>query len=183
MLVVPLFFANRIIAYLWKMAKYQCGKCDEWHEDWPAYAFNSPDYYYWLSDEEKKKSELNEDFCVVREKDATHYFIRAVLFQPVQDYCETVDYGVWTSLSEQSFQDYRENFKKPAHQVQYFGWLANQMPDYGNDDIKLTVVTNQEGERPAVFPHQSQDHPLVHDFYRGISFVEAERRIAKMLGK
>lgn len=64
-----------------------------------------------------------------------------------------------------------------------FSWLANHMPDYDNDDIKLTVVTNQESERPAVFPHQSQDHPLVHDFYQGISFAEAERRIIKMLGK
>jgi hypothetical protein len=165
------------------MEKYQCKKCGEWHSDWPAYGFTSPDYYYWLTEEEKKQSELSENFCIVQEPDGTHYFIRAVLIQSVNDRCETVDYGVWTSLSEQSFLDYRNNFNNPAHQTQYFGWLANQMPDYANDSIKLTVVTNQLGERPAVFPHQSQDYPLVHDFYRGISFEEAERRIANMLGK
>jgi hypothetical protein len=165
------------------MEKYQCTKCDEWHDDWPAYGFNSPDYHYWLSEEEKEKAELSEDFCIVREPDGTRYFIRAVLIQPVKDRCETLDYGVWTSLGEQNFLDYRENFKNPSHQAQYLGWLANKLPDYHNGDIKLQVVTGEGSERPLVFPHQSQNHPLVHDFYRSISLEEAERRIVKMLGK
>jgi hypothetical protein len=75
------------------------------------------------------------------------------------------------------------NFNNPSHQAQYFGWLANKLPDYDNDDIQLQVVTRKGSDRPLVFPNQSQNHRLVHDFYRSISLEEAERRIVKMLGK
>jgi hypothetical protein len=56
------------------------------------------------------------------------------------------------------------------------------MPDYDmSASIPTTVITRAGGNRPEIVPHQSCDHPLVHDCCNGITKAEAERRIQNML--
>lgn len=165
------------------MIKYQCTNCGQEHESWPALAFKSPAPYNALSDFEKETiAELTSDFCVINGIDQADFFIRCTFSQLVLDHCDDLEYGVWVSLSEKSFRDYSDNYYNDQHQAGYFGWLSNNIPDYVfEDSIPLNVDTQIGNKRPVIEPHQSFQHPFVHDFYNGITKAEAERRIDFML--
>ncbi|NIG56411.1 DUF2199 domain-containing protein [Chitinophaga sp. Cy-1792] len=169
------------------MAKYTCTCCGKEHDEWPALGFIAPDDYAQLPEEKKADEtycELTHDFCTVNHPDQTDRFVRGVLFQKITDHCDTLDYGVWTSLSEKSFKDYYDNFNNPEHEAVYFGWLSNDLADYTFEScIPLNVVCAGDGKRPEFIPHESHDHPFVRDYYNGITKAEAERRIADMLAK
>lgn len=165
------------------MRRYICAKCGKEHEEWPALAYDSPANYNELTEKEKEEiAELSADFCVIRYEDQTDRFIRVTLTQKVIDHCEDLEYGFWVSLSEKSFDDYSANFNNSKQEARYFGWLCNNIPEYDfNESIPTTVFTRLGNERPFIVPYKGFDHPFVHDFYNGISKVEAERRIENML--
>jgi hypothetical protein len=162
---------------------YICTKCGNEHDDWPALAFSSPAAYHALSKRDKKKiAQLSDDFCVIRNPDQTDRFIRATLTLKVVDHCNGLDYGIWVSLSEKSYQDYSDNFNNPNHQVGYFGWLNSNIPDYHfSKPVPTNVLTRTGGQRPEIVLHDTFDHPLVRDYFDGITKTEAERRIAVMM--
>lgn len=160
-----------------------CQSCGKEHYEWPALAFPCPSSYAELSEEEKQygQTELNEDFCVIDRPDQTDFFIRVTLTQKVIGNCNGLDYGVWVSLSETSFLDYSENFNNENHEVVYFGWLSNFLPDYEfSGSIPMNVETKKGDQRPDVIPHQDTSHPFVQDYFSGIPLKEAERRIAAL---
>jgi len=162
--------------------KYICESCGQEHEEWPALSFVSPTSYDALSDEDKKNiAELDSDFCVIKYPDQTDKFIRCTLTMKVNDHCENLDYGLWVSLSEKSFQDYADNFNNENHETKYFGWLSNILLDYEVASIPTTVFTRTGNQRPEIVPHEDFDHQFVRDYYNGITKKEAERRIAEML--
>lgn len=114
--------------------------------------------------------------------DQTDRFIRCTLTQKVIDSCQDLDYGLWVSLSEKSFDDYAENFDSEEHEVAYFGWLSNMIPGYEfTESIPTSVYTRAGNQRPEIIPHKDFDHPFVRDYYGGITKEEAERRIDAMM--
>ena len=163
---------------------YTCTACGKEHEVWPALAYSSPSAYHNLSEEEQQQiAKLDPDFCVINYPDQTDRFIRVTYTQKVIDHCETLEYGLWVSLSEKSFQDYSDNYNNEEHEASYFGWLSNELPDYdfSNGSIPTTVYTRTNHYRPYIVPHEDYDHPFVHDYYNGITFAEAERRVRHLL--
>jgi hypothetical protein len=167
-----------------EIIKYTCSCCGKEHEEWPALAYDSPTNYHNLSATEKEEiGQLNSDFCIINHPDQVDRFIRCTLTQKVIDHCEVLEYGLWVSLSEKSFKDYSENFDKEDHEGKYFGWLSNELPDYhfSEEGIPTTVYTRPNGLRPEIVPYEDFDHPFVHDYYKGITKEEAERRIKEML--
>lgn len=164
---------------------FKCSCCGEMHNSWPALTFKSPDPYLALPEEDKETlTEKNADFCIIRHAEQTEYYIRCVLRQKINNSCQNLDYGVWVSLSERSFNDYYQNYDNPDHQATYFGWLCNDIWGYEfNDSIPADVITQSEGKRPEVIPHDACDHAFVRDYYQGISVGEAERRIREMVGE
>ena len=168
----------------WKKKKYTCSICGQDHGEWPALGFKEPNSYVGLTDEEKQTiAEVSSDFCVIKYPDQTDRFIRVVLIQKIVGFSQTLDYGVWVSLSEKSYADYRQNYRRKDYEVKYFGWLNTFLPDYENTlSIPTTVHTQKGNARPYIVPHQNFDHPLVRDYHYGISLVEAERRLHAMLG-
>jgi hypothetical protein len=163
--------------------KYKCNVCGKVHEEWPALAFDSPTAYNVLPDSVKKEiAELTSDFCIINHQEQTDRFIRCTLTQKVIDSCQDLEYGLWVSLSENSFNDYKANYGNPNHETKYFGWLSNDLPEYEfNESIPTTVFTRQNHLRPEIVPHEDSDHQFVKDFYNGITKAEAERRINEML--
>ncbi|GAA3927585.1 DUF2199 domain-containing protein [Chitinophaga oryziterrae] len=132
--------------------KYTCSSCGQVHEEWPALTFDSPTSYNILSDSMKNQiGELNADFCIVRHPGQTDRFIRGTLTLKVIDHCEGLDYGVWVSLSEKSFQDYSETFNNTSPEEKYFGWLSNDIPEYEIlESMPTTVFTRLNGLRPEM---------------------------------
>ena len=154
------------------------------HEEWPALSFDAPHTFYMLSEEDKEKyvKLRNDDFCVIEYENQTDRYIRAVLFQQVINSCQYLQYGIWVSLSEKSYEDYSANYKNENHETIYFGWLASELPDYDFQvSIPTSVFTRTGNQRPEIVPHESFDHPFVKDYYNGITKEEAEKRIQNML--
>jgi hypothetical protein len=164
-------------------SKYICECCGQEHSEWPALGYISPDVYARLSEQDKEEiAVIDEDFCVIKHPDQVDRFIRCVLIQKVNDHCEDLEYGLWVSLSEKSFEDYLENYDNENHETQYFGWLNNKLREYEFfESTPTTVVTQKGNSRPVIFPHQDFDHPFVKDFYEGITKAEAENRIQAMI--
>lgn len=161
---------------------YICSVCGKEHLDWPAIAWDSPTQYDVLSAEDKERiGKLGSDICTIEHPDQTDRFIRCTLHQPVIEHSETLDYGVWVSLSDKSFNDYLEHYSED-HETQFFGWLCVNIPPYDETlNVPTMVRTRSNGERPYVVPHEDHDHPFVRDFYEGISFAEATRRVHEVL--
>ena len=165
---------------------YTCICCGKVHFEWPALTFDSPDNYNCLSDSDKINiAELGTDFCIIKHDDQIDRFIRCTMTQKVNDYCENLEYGLWVSLSEKSFNDYSENYKNEHKgEIKYFGWLSNELVEYEyQGSIPTTVFPRNEKHRPEIIPHIDFDHPLVKDYYNGISKQEAEIRISNILKK
>ncbi len=163
---------------------YTCSSCGKEHEVWPALCYNSPTAYQNLSAADQQQyGQLDADFCIITYPDQTDRFIRITYTQQVIDHCENLEYGLWVSLNETSFQDYADHFGEDDHENKYFGWLSNALPEYdfSKGSIPTTVYTRPNQQRPYIIPHDDFDHPFVHDYYNGITKEEAERRVQEML--
>lgn len=164
---------------------FTCSVCGQVHEGFPSLGFDAPYYYHNLSETEKEEiAELSSDFCVIHHSGQTDRFIRVVLNQKIIDFPETLQYGVWVSLSEKSFNDYKEHYNSTDHLITYFGYLSSQLPDYENTlSIRTNVQTAADNDRPEIFPHDDQmDNAFVRDYFEGITREEAERRIHAAFG-
>lgn len=165
--------------------KYKCSVCGGMHEEIPAIAFSSPFQYHNLSEDEKNElAELDEDFCVIKYEDQTDRFIRVVLVQKINNSCQNLEYGLWVSLSEVSFNNYRENYHSENYEEGYFGWLCSQIPEYENTiNLKTSVFTKKNNQRPIIEIQKSNDlnNPFVRDYFEGISEEEALSRIDRMM--
>ncbi|MCA5005239.1 DUF2199 domain-containing protein [Sphingobacterium bovistauri] len=167
------------------MKTYTCTKCGKIHEDLPSIGFSEPFYYQILNEEDKENGALiNEDLCRIEHEDQTDYFIYAVLQIPIQNHDETLDYGVWVSVSEKSFKDYFLQIENDEPEENtYFGMISNWIGDYETDTkgLHMDVETQLGKIRPLLTPHESM-HPLVLDWKNGITYEEAQRRISKAFG-
>lgn len=164
--------------------EFVCTKCGKVHGGWPAIGYSAPHPYYTLSADEKDKfvREINDDFCVIEYEHQTDRFIRAVLFQKVNDYCEDLQYGVWVSLSAKNYENYKQNFFSEDQQGVYFGYLSSHLSGYEPlMTIKTNVMLRPGRERPEVIPHEDQmDIEFVRDYYNGIDKEEAEQRLQRL---
>lgn len=179
----PAFERNETELFNKNGTEFKCSECGETHENWPALAYNSPTSYHNLSETEKEKiGKIDADFCVIEYQDQTDRFIRVVLNQKVINYFDTLEYGLWVSLSEKSFANYSENYNNKNHETEYFGWLNSHLPNYDNTkSIPMNVITKKGNTRPEIFPHKDFEHQFVKDYYNGITKNEAEKRIHEMI--
>ncbi len=130
----------------------------------------------------KRRCIVDSDFCTIGYPDRTDRFVRVVLKQKIAKSSHYLEYGLWVSLSEASYEDYAANFNNENHETVYFGWLSNALPDYQFEkSIAMDVKTKSGNERPEVYPQLDFSHPFVVDFYNGITKEEAEKRIHSML--
>lgn len=165
--------------------KYTCSCCGQDHYEWPALTFKSPDNYNTLPQKDKNKiAVIDNDFCVITHSDQTDRFIRCTLIQKVIGHCQDLEYGLWVSVSEESFNNYSDNYKNENHVATYFGWLSNDISEYEfKESIPTTIFTQTGNRRPEIVPHKDFDHPFVKDYYSEIPKAEAERRIIAMLDR
>ena len=143
----------------------------------------TPFHFDILSEREKNEiAEISEDFCIIHYPEQTDRFIRTIFSIPVHDTCETFDYGIWVSLSQESFEDYQNNFKIETIERTYFGMICNEIIDYSVTTLGLhvNVQVRKGGIRPEILPHQA-GHQLIKDWENGISIEEAEKRIEKAI--
>ena len=136
-----------------------------------------------MSNEEKAKiANISSDFCVIQYPDQTDRFIRTTMTVQINDVCEDLDYGIWVSVSEKTFNEYENDFNTNSEEKTYFGFICNEIVDYKESTLGLhvNIETRKNGKRPLILPHQA-NHQLVIDFENGITIKEAENRINNMI--
>jgi hypothetical protein len=144
--------------------------------DW---AYDSP--VYW-DGPRSKDDMLSEDLSIwTDDVGRVNYFIRGVLYIPIVDSDERFGYGVWSSLSEESFGRIYDLWDDPkrVEEPPYFGWLSNSITGYPDTlNLPLDVVVEQIDKRPSLVLHDG-DHPLVAEQRDGIT-MERVREIAEL---
>ena len=160
--------------------RWTCHTCGEEHEGLPLdWAFDRPTYW---DGGRGPDDGLSSDLCTWTDDDGTlNYFIRGVLHVPIRGGDETLRYGVWSSLSEQSLGRVLELWDDPrrVHEPPYFGWLANSLPGYPQTlNLSVDVVTAELELPPAIVLHDG-DHPLAREQRHGIT-MERVREIAAL---
>jgi hypothetical protein len=149
---------------------YQCATCGQWHPELPfAWHMEQPDYVLSIPEDERpSRVELSSDQCVI---DDEFFFIRGLIEVPVLDATEEFAWGVWVSLSPDSFERVAKlwNEKGRESEPPYFGWLSNDLPLYPSTlNLKTNVHTRPVGQRPFV-ELQPTDHPLSIEQRSGIT--------------
>lgn len=153
---------------------FKCSQCGKVHEGSPSYSFNAPAPFNEQTEEVRARGFLNSDLCTYEDEDGPHHFIRVCLEVPIHGVSEPFLWGVWVSLSKESFDHYVATFDDPEPHATYFGWFCNYLPYYENTyALKTTVRPQSSGQRPLIELEEG-DHPLMVDFHQGISVAKAQ---------
>ena len=151
--------------------RFRCTTCGEWHEGMPSLAVDAPSNYYEVPEEERAhRCELTTDTCVV---DGKFFFVRGCLEIPVSGSEQPFVWGVWVSLSLDSFQEFAANFVAPhrSHSGPYFGWFPADFLVYPGPALLRTHVHLRDGGPRPRIELEPTDHPLAIEQREGISFA------------
>ena len=119
--------------------EFRCHGCGEIHKGMPGLGAEAPLSYYAIPKPERaSRCALGRNDCVI---DHTSFFVRGCLEIPVHDADEPLIWGVWVSLSEQSFRAWLKVFEQEHRShVGPFFWLAERLAQAlpGNDGFEDT---------------------------------------------
>lgn len=151
---------------------FRCRSCGALHEGSPSFPFPAPLLYVQLpATERHRRATLTSDTCVI---DDEHRFIRTCLEVPIHGIAEPFLWGVWVSLSEQSFRHYLDTWDTPDESASYFGWFSNRLPFYPDTvNLKTHVHPRGDGARPSLVL-EDIEHPLCVDWRSGIDVARAQ---------
>jgi hypothetical protein len=156
--------------------EFRCRSCGQPHTGLPAWHFGEPVQVYNIPPEERAaRVDLTSDGCTI---DGREFYVLGLLEIPVRDTPHALTWGVWLSLSEESFERYCVLFEdehRPAGES-FFGWLCNRVPGYPDTLLlKARLHVRAYPERPWV-ELEPTEHPLAVDQRQGFS----EERAAAM---
>ncbi len=155
--------------------EFQCRTCGETHEGLPAWHFEAPVQALAIPEHERRsRVQLTEDDCII---DNTEFYLKGLLELPVHGVTQSFTWGVWLSVSEESYQRFAQLFvdHDRAAGEEFFGWLCNSIPSYPETQLLKTMLHVREYPlRPTVELEPTQ-HPLASDHRTGVS---QERAIA-----
>lgn len=163
---------------------FRCASCGKLH-DLSEVSFGADEPFPWLvvTDEERARSELTPDICVLDSTEGRDFFVRACLQIPIKSSDRTFTWGVWVSLSEKSFVEMRDRWDDPERTGlgPYFGWFCTKLPEYPNTlSLKTHVHQRAVGLRPLV-ELEPTDHPLAVHQREGIEPAELQAMITRLL--
>jgi hypothetical protein len=156
--------------------EFKCNTCGEVHRGVPSFGARAPLNYYAVPEAERAaRCVLDADSCVIDGKD---FFVRGCIEIPVHGESEPLSWGVWVSLSEASFAQWRSCFhlESRSNVGPFFGWLNAWLKPYPETmDLKTRVHLRDNGMRPFVELERT-DHPLAIEQRNGID----ARRVAEI---
>src|SRR5688500_4305799 len=110
--------------------EFKCSACGEVPRGVQSYGAEAPLNYYAVPETERASGcALGTDDCVIDEKD---FFVRGCIEIPVYGESDPLSWGVWVSLSESSFKQWRESLhmERRSHIGPFFGWLNAWLKPY-----------------------------------------------------
>ncbi len=149
--------------------EFTCVDCGQVHRGMPSFGADRPLSYYVVPENEReRRCIIGSDDCVI---DDQSFFIRGCLEIPVQGASEPFVWGVWVSLSDASYRQWRDRFgqSKRSHIGPFFGWLDAWLEPYPDTiNLKTQVHLRDDGIRPYI-ELEPTDHPLAIEQREGIS--------------
>jgi len=149
--------------------EFLCTASGQTHQGMPALDAAAPLSYYAVpADERDARCRLDADACVI---DGAYYFVRGCLEIPVHGEREPFSWGVWVSLSEQSFTQWGACFEseRRSHVGPFFGWLNAALAPYPDTVNLKTRVHLRDGFIRPFIELEPTDHPLAVEQRKGIS--------------
>jgi len=149
--------------------EFICSGCDQVHHGMPTLNAPAPLSYYAVPEHEREaRCELDTDACII---DGHEYFVFGCLDIRVLNEPEPFSWGVWVSLSVQSFREWEAayNLDERSHIGPFFGWLNAALKPYPNTINLKTRVHLRDGFIRPFIELEPNDHPLAIEQREGIS--------------
>ena len=158
--------------------RWTCGCCNQQFDTLLLdIAFTAPHHWVGLSEDERQRlGRLTSDICTIKTDDGRQIFIRGCLEIPIIGHDELFVWGVWVSVSEQSFARILELWDAPVGEDEpaRFGYLCNSIPGYPETlSLHTNIRLRNGGIRPAIELHRSE-HPLFFEQQDGIPLIRVE---------
>jgi hypothetical protein len=143
-------------------------------------AFSLPDVIHALPEDQRAvRARIHSDLCSL---DGRRFFIRGVVYAPVQQLGTLFGWGVWAEVSQEVFRRYEAIYDQDASdEPRAAGVLANVPPGYERIEQPLEILFGRPDQRPAF-----RLVPTASDFYReqvdGLPVRKWHRIIERHLG-
>jgi hypothetical protein len=161
---------------------WTCGCCGRSFNTLPmSYAVTAPRNWNDLPEAERAtRAKLTDDICTI---DDTEHYVRGCLEIPVSDSPESLVWGVWVSVSKESFEYILDRWTAEIAEDEppRFGWLCTWLNGYSDPhEIRCQVFLRSGNLRPRIVL-QPTDYPLAIEQHQGIT-LERVKQIAALAG-
>jgi hypothetical protein len=161
--------------------EFKCATCDEIHVGMPSFGWDKPLSYFSIPEDQcEQRCRVSTDDCII---DGSSYFVRGCLEIPVHGEAEVFSWGVWISLSEESYKKWLAVYDEPkrSHVGPFFGWLNAPIPSYPDTiNLKTMLHLRDDGIRPYI-ELEATDHPLAVEQRDGITVARVAELYALMM--
>ena len=165
--------------------EWTCACCGERKRGVPDFGYDAPIHHQWAldGDPEFRVIAKDTDLCEMKIAGRDCYFVRCVLRLPIEGAPQGLGFGLWASLSADSFARYRDSYGDAGQSRigPMFGYLANRLPAYPDTlNLKADVLPQDGNQRPLLrLWDEAADHPLYRDQTRGVD----EARLTALLSE
>lgn len=161
--------------------RFECASCGATHEGIPSFGWDFPAQYLAIPDGERlRRVVLSDDACVI---DDEWFFIRGSLEIPVHGYREPLNYGVWLSLSRDSFSRYSSTSDDVNRRsgASFFGWLCTAIPGYPDTQLLKTSVHVRAWPTRPLVQLEATDHPLSIEQREGVNPWRVQQIVERIM--
>jgi len=155
-----------------------CGK--QFHTLPLDFACKAPDHWFDIPEAEREtKGRLDSDVCMI---EGNGIFVRGCLEIPIHGIDDKFIWGVWVSVSRESFERILELWtaSNVENEPPFFAWLCNNIRPYPQTlNLKTNLHLRSGGIRPFI-ELESTDHPLAVEQRQGISLARVEEIVASL---
>jgi hypothetical protein len=161
--------------------RFLCPGCGQTHEGMPAFDAAAPLTYYSIPpDERERRCRLESDECVI---DDAWFFVRGCLEITVIGETEPFSWGVFVSLSADSYRRWKACFhdEQRSHVGPFFGWLDAALKPYPDSTNLKTRAHLRDGFIRPLIELEPTAHPLAVEQREGITAERVARIYATVM--
>lgn len=152
--------------------EYTCSSCGEVHVGLPAWHFAAPVQALAIPVAERAiRVALTADDCIIDERE---FYVKGLLEVPVIGAEEPFTWGVWLSLSTESYQQFVDLFHdEDRTSTSFFGWLCNTVPGFPETQLLKTMLHVRPYPTRPYVELEPTEHPLAVAQRTGVSQSQA----------